>query len=178
MDVVSKKRRRVMRLYHGSNIAIDSINLAMCRPYKDFGKGFYLTDIKEQAEKMAVRVSKIYGGSPVVNIFEIQDDFRKMDDIKVKDFGLETTEEWAKFVMNNRNRSFTNVKETLCNKDNKYDIVIGPVADDNMALLFRQYENEIIGFETLLKGMIYKKTSSQYSFHTEKSIKLLRKVGD
>ena len=40
-----------MRLYHGSNIVIDSINLAMCRPYKDFGKGFYLTDIKEQAEK-------------------------------------------------------------------------------------------------------------------------------
>ena len=167
-----------MRLYHGSNIVIDSINLAMCRPYKDFGKGFYLTDIKEQAENMAVRVSKIYGGSPVVNTFEIQDDFSKIEDIKVKDFGLETTEEWAKFVMNNRNRTFTNVKDILCNKDNKYDIVIGPVADDNMALLFRQYENEIIDFETLLKGMIYKKTSSQYSFHTEKSIKLLRKVGN
>ena len=161
-----------MRLYHGSNIVIDSINLAMCRPYKDFGKGFYLTDIKEKAGNMAVRVSKIYGGSPVVNTFEIQDDFRKIDDIRVKDFGLETTEEWAKFVMNN-----TNVKDTLCNKDNKFDIVIGPVADDNMALLFRQYENEIIDFETLLKGMIYKKTSSQYSFHTEKGIKLLRKVG-
>ena len=145
--------------------------------YKDFGKGFYLTDIKEQAEKMAVRVSKIYGGSPVVNIFEIQDDFRKIESLKIKDFGLETTEEWAKFVMNNRNRTFTNLKDTLCNKDNKYDIVIGPVVDDNMALLFRQYENEIIDFETLLKGMIYKKTSSQYSFHTEKSIKLLRKVG-
>lgn len=167
-----------MRLYHGSNIVIDSINLAMCRPYKDFGRGFYLTDIREQAEKMAIRVSKIYGGSSVVNTFEIQDDFRKIDGIKVKDFGLETTEEWAKFVMNNRNRTFTDVKDILCNKDNKYDIVIGPVADDNMALLFRQYENEIIDFETLLKGMIYKKTSSQYSFHTEKSIKLLRKVGD
>lgn len=166
-----------MRLYHGSNIVIDSINLAMCRPYKDFGKGFYLTDIKEQAEKMAIRVSKIYGGSPIVNTFEIQDDFREIDDIKVKNFGLETTEEWAKFIMNNRNRLFTNEKDILCNKDNKYDIVIGPVADDNMALLFRQYENEIIDFETLLKGMIYKKTSSQYSFHTEKSIKLLRKVG-
>ena len=47
-----------MRLYHGSNIVIDSINLAMRRPYKDFG--------------------------------------------------LETTEECAKFVMNNRNRTFTN----------------------------------------------------------------------
>lgn len=45
-----------------------------------------------------------------------------------------------------------------------------------MALLFRQYENELIDFPTLLKGMIYKKTSMQYSFHTEKSIKLLRKV--
>nr|WP_297934473.1 DUF3990 domain-containing protein [uncultured Blautia sp.] len=97
--------------------------------------------------------------------------------LNVKDFGLETTEEWAKFVMNNRNRTFTNVQDTLCNKDNKYDIVIGPVADDDMALLFRQYENEIIDFGTLLRGMIYKKTSSQYSFHTEKSIKLLRKVG-
>lgn len=41
----------VMRLYPESNIVIDSINLAMCRPYKDFGRGFYLTDIKEQAEK-------------------------------------------------------------------------------------------------------------------------------
>ena len=31
------------------------------------------------------------------------------------------------------------------------NIVIGPVADDNMALLFRQYENEIIDFETLIE---------------------------
>ena len=167
-----------MKLYHGSNLVIESINLAMCRPYKDFGRGFYLTDMKEQAEKMAVRVSRIYGGSPVVNAFEIPDSFRENDGVKIKDFGIETTEEWARFVMNNRNRMFTDVKDSLCNKDNKYDIVIGPVADDNMALLFRQYENEIIDFATLLKGMIYKKTSSQYSFHTEKSINLLRKAGD
>ena len=167
-----------MRLYHGSNVVIESINLAMCRPYKDFGKGFYLTDIEEQAKQMAKRVARIYGGSPVVNTFEIQDDFRKMSDIKIKDFGIQTTEEWAKFVMSNRNRAFTDEVNTLCNRDNKYDIVIGPVADDNMALLFRQYENEIIDFETLLRGMIYKKTSSQYSFHTEKVIRLLRKVDD
>ena len=117
-----------MKLYHGSNIVIEHINLAMCRPFKDFG--------------------------------------------------TQTTEEWAKFVMNNRNRAFTDEQDTLCNKDNKYDIVIGPVADDNMALLFRQYENEIIDFSTLLKGMIYKETSSQYSFHTEKAVRLLRKVDD
>ena len=165
-----------MRLYHGSNIAIDNINLAMCRPYKDFGRGFYLTDIEEQAKKMAIRVAKIYGKKPIVNVYEIADNFKDLDNLKIKNFGIETTEEWAKFVMNNRSRFFTDTKNTLCNKDNKYDIVIGPVADDNMALLFRQYENEIIDFQTLLRGMIYKKTSSQYSFHTENSVKLLRKV--
>jgi len=165
-----------MRLYHGSNIAIDNINLAMCRPYKDYGQGFYLTDIEKQAEKMAIRVARIYGEKPIVNIYEIDDDFKDFKDLKIKDFGIKTTEEWARFVMNNRSRVFTDIKNVLCNKDNKYDIVIGPVADDNMALLFRQYENEIIDFETLVKGMIYKETSSQYSFHTEKSVKLLRKV--
>ena len=76
-----------MRLYHGSNTGINSINLAMCRPYKDFGIGFYLTDIREQAERMAVRVAKIYGGSPVLNVFDIQDDFRELPGIKIKDFG-------------------------------------------------------------------------------------------
>lgn len=165
-----------MRLYHGSNTKINSINLAMCRPYKDFGTGFYLTDIKEQAEKMAIRVSKIYGGNPIVNIFEIPDDFRDITILNIKDFGLQTTEEWAKFVMNNRNRKFDDIKNMLCNRDNKYDIVIGPVADDNMALLFRQYENEIIDFSALIKGLIYKKVSSQYSFHTQRSIKLLKRV--
>ena len=78
--------------------------------------------------------------------------------------------------MNNRNRKFDDIKNMLCNRDNKYDIVIGPVADDNMALLFRQYENEIIDFSALIKGLIYKKVSSQYSFHTYKSIKLLKRV--
>lgn len=158
---------------------IDNINLAMCRPYKDFGQGFYLTDIEKQAEKMAIRVARIYGEKPIVNIYEIDDDFKDfkdLKDLKIKNFGIQTTEEWARFVMNNRSRVFTDIKNVLCNKDNKYDIVIGPVADDNMALLFRQYENEIIDFETLVKGMIYKETSSQYSFHTEKSVKLLRKV--
>ena len=164
-----------MKLYHGSNTKIDSINLAMCRPYKDFETGFYLTDIKEQAERVAVRISKIYGGKPAVNVYNIRHDFRTLSHIKIKDFGEQTTEEWARFVMNNRNLLFLDIKDELCNRDNKYDIVIEPVADDNMALLFRQYENKMIDFATLLKGMIYKKTSSQYSFHTEKSIRLLKK---
>lgn len=83
-----------MRLYHGSNIDIKIINLAICRPFKDFGKGFYLTDLKDQAAKMAERVSRIYGGRPVVNCFEIEDNFRSQPDLQIKDFGTQTTEEW------------------------------------------------------------------------------------
>ena len=37
----------------------------MCRPYKDFGQGFYLTVLREQAEKMAKRVATIYGGDAI-----------------------------------------------------------------------------------------------------------------
>lgn len=46
----------------------------------------------------------------------------------------------------------------------------------NLAMCRPYKENEMIDFSALMKGMIYKKTSSQYSFHTEKSIRLLRKV--
>lgn len=63
------------------------------------------------------------------------------------------------------------------NLDNKYDIVAGAVADDDMAMLFRQYQNELIDFETLIKGMTFKETNSQFSFHTERAVALLRKVG-
>ena len=52
-----KKTEACYEIISWKYIVIDSINLAMCRPYKDFGKGFYLTDIKEKAGNMAVRVS-------------------------------------------------------------------------------------------------------------------------
>ena len=94
-----------MFLYHGSNTDIKEINLSMCRPYKDFGQGFYLTVMKEQAEKMAIRVSRIYGGSPILNIYEIDDNFMQIEGLNIKNFGVETSEEWARFVRNNRSRN-------------------------------------------------------------------------
>ena len=41
-----------MLLYHGSNVAIVDVDLRICKPYKDFGRGFYLTTIETQAELM------------------------------------------------------------------------------------------------------------------------------
>lgn len=44
-----------MKLYHGTNIDFTDINLSVCRPNKDFGQGFYLTEIKRQVLLMAIR---------------------------------------------------------------------------------------------------------------------------
>ena len=158
-----------MLLYHGSNINIKEINLAMCRPYKDFGKGFYLTEIREQAEKMARRVARIYGGNAVLNQYEFDKETVMKSTLRIKDFGVETSEEWA--------RSFIESDSFDNNTENQFDIVIGPIANDAMAVLFRQYENGMIDFETLLKGLEYRETTNQYSFHTERAIRFLKKVG-
>lgn len=165
-----------MILYHGSNIEIEKIELSKCRPYKDFGKGFYTTELQEQAEKMAKRVARIYGGSPVVNAFEINDDFMTANGLNTLDFGNTPSERWTLFVMNNRSRTFSDISSPDCNLDCKYDIVAGAIADDDMTMLFRQYQNQLISFEMLVNGMTFKDVTNQYSFHTEKALKLLQKV--
>lgn len=140
----------MIRLYHGSNIAIEEIDLQKTRPYKDFGRGFYLTSMKEQAQKMAQRVSRIFE---------------------------EPSKEWALFVINNRNRDYQDIYSMECNHDNKYDLVIGPVADDDLALLFRQFSGGLISVEVLVEAMKFKKLTNQYSFHTEKALELLERAG-
>ena len=65
----------MISLFHGTNIMFDKIKLSKCRPYKDFGKGFYLTDIRQQAEEMAIRRTKISReGNPVVLTFSLDDE--------------------------------------------------------------------------------------------------------
>ena len=48
-----------MKLYHGTNTEIKSIDLSKCKPFKDFGKGFYLTEIELQAVQMARRTAQV-----------------------------------------------------------------------------------------------------------------------
>ena len=163
-----------MILYHGTNCSIDKIDLQQCKPYKDFGRGFYLTTLRDQAEKMAVRVSHIYGGLPIVNVFEYEED---VGTLKIKKFSG-PTEEWAMFVIHNRNAKYVKNNTADHNFDNRYDIVVGPVADDDLALLFRQFSTGMITVDVLIREMKYKKLTDQISFHTEKATALLRKVDE
>ncbi|MFC2409057.1 MAG: DUF3990 domain-containing protein [Prevotella histicola] len=43
-----------MKLFHGTNIDFDNIDLKMSKPNKDFGQGFYLSDTRQQAEELAM----------------------------------------------------------------------------------------------------------------------------
>ena len=75
-----------MILFHGSNIEINRIDLSKCRPYKDFGRGFYLTELQDQAMRMAKRVARIYGGEPIVTYFEADIDKILKSDLSMRVF--------------------------------------------------------------------------------------------
>ncbi len=165
-----------MILYHGSNLEIDVIDLNKCRPNKDFGKGFYLTDIPEQAMRMAKRVSLIYGGNPIVTRYEADLDKLMNSGLSIRKFDRPDIQ-WATFVMNNRSGKKIDKDSPECNLLNQYDIVVGPVANDDMALLFRQFEEGFIDIKILTREMTYKKLTNQYSFHTQRAVALLKKEG-
>ena len=157
-----------MILYHGSNVAIENIDLAKCRPYKDFGKGFYLTDIRRQAERMAARTVKMFRGEPTLTSFEFDLDAAIKRGFKIKIFDS-PDEEWARFVMANRD---INVNQP----SHDYDIVIGPVADDTIARLLRMFTENFITEQQLVKELTFSEVTSQYFFHTEAAIKMLKKI--
>ena len=80
----------------------DKIELSKCRPYKDFGKGFFLTDIRQQAEEMAIRRTKISKeGDPVVLTFSFDDELLSNGDLDVLRFDNPSVE-WANFILKNR----------------------------------------------------------------------------
>lgn len=158
-----------MILYHGSNVAIDEVDLLRCKPYKDFGRGFYLTDIKSQAEDMALRRVKLAKtGTPTITSFEFDETLLDSHSLKVMVFP-NVSVEWAKFVLGNRD-----IEHSGFSHD--YDIVVGPVADDTVAFQLRRHLLGVISLEDLVKELEYKGLNRQYFFGTEQAISKLRKL--
>ena len=166
-----------MLLYHGSNQEIMEIDLERCKPNKDFGRGFYLTSIKEQALRMAENTTRIYGGCPIVTVYEIDEDVFHGGKLSIRIFPVRPTIEWAQFIFNNRRFEDFDVQSPDCNKDNKYDIVIGPVADDRIAATIRRYMDDELDVEGLARKLTYRELSNQYSFHTPDALTYLKKAG-
>ena len=152
-----------MKLYHGSNVKIKVIDLEQSKPFKDFGKGFYLSDTETQAMDMAKFKSSISGSEPVVTGFEFDADGLISSNLKTQRF--ETySDEWLDFIIANREG-----KEV-----EKYDFVYGPIADDKVGFQLRRYKDELIDRNELLEKLKYMKgITFQYFFGSEEAIKYL-----
>lgn len=156
-----------MKLYHGSNIEIEVIDLDKGRKGKDFGRGFYLSEDYKQAVKMSeIVVRKEAEGLPCVTCFEL--DEVAFEQLRIKRFeGY--TEEWAEFVLANR-RNWTD------EQIHSYDIVVGPIADDAVGVQVRQLSRGYISFDKFLERIKYIKPTIQYFFGTETSIQYITKL--
>lgn len=155
-----------MILYHGTNHDFVSVDLTKSSPFKDFGRGFYLTDLIEQAQAMAKKRQNLFGGSEIVQRYE----FRLEDainDLNVLEFNGPTAE-WADFIFKNRSRSM--------DFHHDYDIVYGPIANDGVAYLLGRYEEGSIGLDELAKELEYKKLNKQYFFANQKALEYLKRI--
>lgn len=159
-----------MILYHGSNIEIVDIDLLKSKPNKDFGRGFYLTESFSQAMDMAqIKTNQLEYGSPVVMTYELDEQCLSDGSLAVKRFA-DYSEEWAKFILANRNASTPECVHT-------YDVVIGPIADDRVGVQLWRYDNQMIDLPTLVRNLKYMKgITIQYFFGTESAIKQLKRI--
>lgn len=157
-----------MRLYHGTNMDFSEILLSKCRPNKDFGRGFYLTNIRSQAQEMAIRRTEFSGnGTPVVQEYRFDEHLLKSPDFKVKVFDG-VSREWAEFILLNR--------KARGKKIHDYDIVVGPVADDGVVYQLNLYMQRLISLDDLVRELTYKRLNNQFYFGSEKAIQTLQRI--
>ncbi|MCL2510803.1 MAG: DUF3990 domain-containing protein [Bacteroidales bacterium] len=159
-----------MRIYHGSYVKVDKIDLSKCKPNKDFGKGFYVTKFRNHAEDWAKIIGEKYGTDGFVSEYEFsENDFTKSI-CKIKRF--ETyDEEWLDFVVENRDK---NSKTPA----HDYDIVIGPVANDKVQNTLRLYLKGKVSKEQFLKMLTYHEETHQICFCTLNSLQTIDRIDD
>ena len=156
-------------LYHGSYCVVENPDLEKCAVYKDFGQGFYLSDSFDVARRTALRAVRQRGGEPFVLVFEV--DEKKMRQLPFKRFAQPGNRAWAKFVLANRNPGMAASDH---NRDRRYGWVVGPIADDGLAFLFKMFERGYYKLGEVLRRMQFRrKLTTQYSFHTRSALSLL-----
>jgi hypothetical protein len=99
-------------IYHGSNVIVSNPKILVNGFYKDFGYGFYCTKFEKQAQRWAISKR----GDSVVNLYRYEENQL----LSVLSFD-KMTDEWLDFV-------------TDCSRgiEHNYDIVEGPMADDQV----------------------------------------------
>ena len=154
-----------MKVFHGSYIKIDAIDLSKCEIGKDFGQGFYVTKMKEQAIFWAERRGLANKTQGVVTEFEFNENAFQYFNLKTLRFA-EYDENWLDFVAINRNVS-------LPQPTHNYDIVEGPIADDRIATRIKTYLKGNISKQQFLEELKFVKETHQICFCTGRSLQML-----
>jgi hypothetical protein len=154
-----------MKVYHGSYLKIDKIDLSKCEPHKDFGRGFYVTKHLEQAEIWANRKGKNNHTTGIITeftFFESAFSDKNFNTLRFDSYN----NDWLDFVAVNRN-----FDTPLPAHD--YDIVEGPVADDKITTRIDAYVRGEVPREEFLQELSFGKPSHQICFCTVKSLLML-----
>ena len=146
-----------MILYHGSNIEVSNPDILHSQVCLDFGTGFYVTSVKEQAIRWAKRKALLQGNeSGIVSLYEFSEDANFI----IKDFG-DDLETWIDFVCDCRNGSD-------CFK--KYDLIKGKVANDKVFRVVDMYKKGIWDKKRTLNEIKVYETYDQFAFISQQAI--------
>lgn len=151
-----------MILYHGSDVEVKNPKIIKSEKGRDFGCAFYLTPIKEQAERMAKRKQRMNkSASAIVSVFEFNE--KETNNLKYKSFKNPDLE-WLDMIIECRtNPSFSH----------GYDIVEGKIADDSVGETILFVIDGVIKKVDALERLKFQKINSQIAFCSEESLKLI-----
>ncbi|HAN10246.1 MAG TPA: hypothetical protein DCP90_06515 [Clostridiales bacterium] len=142
-----------MLVYHGGGTIIKEPEIIKRKYATDFGTGFYCTLLKDQAYRWAMN-NRRNNESGYISIYEIGD----VSGLKVKVFD-EVSDEWLDFI-------------AFCRtgKEHEYDIVEGPMADDQIWLDVARYMSGEMPKEAFMALAKFKHPTHQISFHTKAAL--------
>lgn len=156
-----------MRVYHGSNLTVEQPRLLPQNRYLDFGPGFYTTTNRNQAIEFSEKVVRREGGGiPCVSEYEFDENAlsRSLD---VLQFAAPDAK-WLEFVSANRSGAYSG---------GLHDVVVGPVADDDVFTTVTLYLGGALTEAQALEALKVKRLFDQYVWKTEAALKLLSFTG-
>ncbi|MBR5144735.1 MAG: DUF3990 domain-containing protein [Clostridia bacterium] len=151
-----------MIIYHGSNVTVEEPRILTPNRYLDFGAGFYTTTNYDQALNFSGKVTmRKKCGRSTVNIYELDESIFE----KVNVLNFESADEaWLDFVSDNR----SGIDRTA-----GYDLICGPVADDDVYQTFILYSTGVYTKEQTIEALKIKKLYNQYVFTTDRALSYL-----
>jgi len=157
-----------MKVFHGSYTAVNEVDLTKGRSNLDFGKGFYVTNIRSQAEYWAERTGRFHKTSGIVSEFEFYENAFEHFELKVLRFS-DYTEQWLDFVVLNRDPL-----SPIPAHD--YDIVEGPVANDDVNDRIDDYLAGLVPKAEFLNELAHHRPTHQICLCTARSLQMIKAI--